>query len=74
MATPSQTKVLQAHYEAGNFGYGHAKQALYELIMERFKEEREQYNYYMNHQDAIDAALKVGAEKATEVAAKVLAR
>jgi tryptophanyl-tRNA synthetase len=36
-------------YLGGNYGYGHAKQALYELICETFKTEREKYKYYMNN-------------------------
>mgnify|MGYP000987894780 CR=1 FL=1 len=45
VATPDQTADLKAKYLAGNFGYGHAKQALFELIVEKFKTEREKYNY-----------------------------
>lgn len=65
---------MKANYENGNYGYGHAKQALYELILERFAEARERYNYYMANLNEIDAALKVGAEKASGVAKKVLNR
>ena len=54
---------MKANYENGNYGYGHAKQALYELILERFAEARERYNYYMANLNEVDAALKVGAEK-----------
>jgi tryptophanyl-tRNA synthetase len=74
MANPAQTAELKNKYEAGNFGYGHAKQALFELIVERFKEQRESYSYYMNHLDEVDAALKVGAEKASTIANEVLSR
>lgn len=65
---------MKANYENGNYGYGHAKQALYELILERFAEARERYNYYMANLNEVDAALKVGAEKASGVAKKVLNR
>jgi tryptophanyl-tRNA synthetase len=74
MANPAQTAELKNKYEAGNFGFGHAKQALFELIVERFKEQRESYSYYMNHLDEVDAALKVGAEKASTIANEVLSR
>jgi len=74
MANPAQTAELKNKYEAGNFGYGHAKQALFELIVERFKEQRESYSYYMYHLDEVDAALKVGAEKASTIANEVLSR
>ena len=65
---------MKANYENGNYGYGHAKQSLYELILERFAEARERYNYYMANLNEVDAALKVGAEKASGVAKKVLNR
>jgi len=65
---------MKANYENGNYGYGHAKQALYELILERFAEARERYNYYMANLNEVDDALKVGAEKASGVAKKVLNR
>lgn len=41
LATPEQTEVMKANYLAGNYGYGHAKQALFELIVEKFATERE---------------------------------
>ena len=55
-----------------DFGWGHAKQALFELIIERFKSEREKYNYYMSNRNELDEALALGAEKAREVANEVL--
>ena len=57
-----------------DFGWGHAKQALFELIIERFKTEREKYNYYMSNRNELDEALALGAEKAREVANGVLKR
>ena len=65
---------MKANYENGNYGYGHAKQALYELILERFEHSRERYNYYMANLNEVDAALAVGAEKAGNVADDVLKR
>jgi tryptophanyl-tRNA synthetase len=47
---------------------------LFELIVEKFKNEREKYNYYMNNLTEVDALLKVGAEKASIVANEVLSR
>ena len=74
LANESQIETMKGNYEQGNYGYGHAKQALFELIIENFAEERERYNYYMNNLNEIDAALAVGAEKATLVANRVLKR
>jgi tryptophanyl-tRNA synthetase len=74
LATSEQIEIMRNNYLGGNYGYGHAKQALFELIVEKFKTEREQYNYYMNNLAEVDTLLKVGAEKATVVARGVLAR
>jgi len=74
MASEEQIKEMRANYEGGGYGYGHAKQALYELILERFAKPRETYNHYMTHQDELENILLSGAKKATVVADKVLDR
>ena len=74
LANEEQIATMKANYENGNYGYGHAKQALYELILTTFEVQRERYNYYMQNLDKIDEALAIGAEKAKKVADKVLAR
>lgn len=74
LATEEQTAEMRRNYEAGGYGYGHAKQALYELIITRFKEEREKYDFYMQNPEKIEQALAVGAEKARLVANEVLHR
>jgi tryptophanyl-tRNA synthetase len=57
-----------------DFGYGHAKQVLFELILSKFKTEREKYNYYMSNLDEVDSLLEQGAKKASVVANSVLQR
>jgi len=57
-----------------DFGYGHAKQALFELIVAKFATEREKYNYYMSHLEELEELLQVGAKKASVVADGVLKR
>jgi len=74
LANPEQTEALRQKYLAGNFGYGHAKQALFELILDKFAEPRQRYDYYMNHKEEIDQALSQGAEKAKAVANEILNR
>ena len=74
LATPEQTEVMKANYLEGNYGYGHAKQALFELIVEKFKTEREKYNYYINNLEEVDKLLLEGAAKASAVANGVLKR
>lgn len=76
VATPEQEAEMRIKYENAtrDFGYGHAKQALFELICERFKAEREKYNYFMANPAEMEALLKIGAEKARKVANGVLAK
>jgi len=74
LASPEQIEVMRANYLGGNYGYGHAKQALFELIVENFKTEREKYAYYIANLSEVDALLKAGAQKAAAVANEVLGR
>lgn len=74
IATPEQTEILRQKYLAGNFGYGHAKTELLNLILERFKTEREKFEYYMNNLPELDAKLAEGAEKTRKIAAETLKR
>ena len=74
LGTPAQGEELAANYLGGNFGDGHAKTALLELILEEFTEAREQFDHYMAHPEEVAAALKVGAEKARPVAQATLSR
>ncbi|GIZ08073.1 tryptophan--tRNA ligase [Flavobacterium sp. UMI-01] len=74
LASTEQIEAMRANYLGGNYGYGHAKQALFELIVEKFKTERERYNYYMDNLTEVDALLKKGADKAGIVASGVLNR
>ena len=74
LASDEQIVEMRANYEGGNYGYGHAKQALYELITDTFSEVRAKYHHYMENKHEIDEALEVGAEKASKVANDVLQR
>ena len=74
LGTPEQIEEMSANYLAGNYGYGHAKQALYELVLTKFEEPREKFDYYMSHLEEVDEALAIGAEKARKVADEVLSR
>lgn len=74
LATKEEVESMKTNYENGGYGYGQAKQALFELIIEKFAIPRERYAYYMNQLDEIDNALTVGAEKAKSVADMVLKR
>jgi tryptophanyl-tRNA synthetase len=72
LATPEQTELMRANYLAGNYGYGHAKQALFEVIIAKYATVREKYNYYINNLEEVDKLLLEGAAKASVVADGVL--
>ena len=74
LANESQVEQMRANYIGGNYGYGHAKQALFELILDRFAKERGIFNHLMENPSEIEAALSVGAQKAKSVAQEVLKR
>jgi tryptophanyl-tRNA synthetase len=74
LASNSEIETMKANYENGNYGYGHAKQALFELIISKFSNQRERYNYFMENLNEIDKALTIGAKKAKVVANDVLNR
>lgn len=74
LASTEEVETMRSNYQGGNYGYGHAKQALFELIVNKFSEERERYQYFMQNPSEVDAALAQGATKAREVADGVLKR
>jgi len=74
LAKPEEIAEMRSKYLGGNYGYGHAKKELFALILERFKKERELYDYYMNNPAEIDKKLQEGAKKAKVVAHSVLKR
>lgn len=74
IAAPDAVAEMRNNYENGGYGYGHAKQALYELILEKFEKERTRFQYLMHNQKEIEEALAVGAKKARKVAQEVIQR
>ncbi|MGC6438357.1 MAG: tryptophan--tRNA ligase [Flavobacteriaceae bacterium] len=74
LANPNQIETMKSNYSSGNYGYGHAKQALFELICEKFSQQRNLYNHYINHPEEVEKALAKGAQKASVVANEVLNR
>jgi tryptophanyl-tRNA synthetase len=74
LANEAQITTMRENYLAGNYGYGHAKQALFELILEKFSESRSRFDHLMANTAEIEAALEIGAKKAKAVAQEVLQR
>ncbi len=74
IGTPEQTEALRQKYVAGGFGYGHAKQELYELMLTTFAEPRKKFAYYMENLAELDKELQKGEEKARDIASGTLDR
>ncbi len=74
MASPEDIAQMRANYTGGNYGYGHAKQALFELIITKYEKERNRYWELIEDKDKIDAELFKGAEKARKIGMEVLNR
>lgn len=74
LASNDQVNEMRGNYTGGNYGYGHAKQALFELIAEKFAEPRKIFNHYMENPEELDNKLKAGEEKARVIATEVLDR
>lgn len=74
LGNAEQVQQMEKNYRQGNYGYGHAKQALFELILQKFEKERSAYNYLMENKQILDEALKEGASKAQVIANDVLNR
>lgn len=72
MASDEQIATMRANYEAGGYGYGHAKKELFELIMDKFAREREIFNYYMENEADLEAKLQEGEKKAEIIAKETM--
>ena len=74
LASDAQITEMRQNYEQGGYGYGHAKQALFELIRDTFATERERYNYYTENAIELHQELEQGEARAREIAQAVLSR
>lgn len=74
IASEEEKEAMRKKYQEGNYGYGHAKQELYELILRRYGKEREAFNFYMSNVGELDKKLERGEAKAREIAKNVLDR
>ncbi len=72
LATHEQTKSLKEKYLAGNYGYGHAKNELLQLILDQFSSARQRYFELMNNTSLLEEELKKGASKARSIGQPIL--
>jgi tryptophanyl-tRNA synthetase len=74
LASEAEVQAMRENYIGGNYGFGHAKQALFELILSKFEKQRIRFDELMANSSEIDAALQIGAQKAHSIANAVLKR
>jgi len=74
VAGPEAVAEMEASYRAGGYGYGHAKTALFEAILDRFADSRAEFDRLMAQPEAVHAVLRQGADKARPVAQATLSR
>ena len=74
LANKNQVNELKSKYISGGYGYGNAKQELFELICINYKSQREMFMHLIQNPQIIDQELKEGAKKAREIARNVLVR
>ena len=74
IADENQTNEMKNKYQNGGYGYGHAKNDLFNLILEKYKDNRSKFDYLMSNKKEIDLILSEGAKKAESIASQVLKR
>jgi tryptophanyl-tRNA synthetase len=72
IATPEQQTQMRNKYLAGNYGYGHAKAELLELMLSYFSKERETYTRLMENEAELESILAEGATKARKIITEVI--
>ena len=74
LATEKESLSLKQKYIEGNYGYGEAKKELFQLICDKYKAEKEKFDYLMENKNILDAEFIKGAKKARRIAREVLTR
>jgi tryptophanyl-tRNA synthetase len=73
-ADPEKIAALDARYRGGNFGYGHAKQELFEVVEDALAGPQARYAELSADPGYVDDVLAAGAQKARCIAAETVGR
>lgn len=71
-ASKEELEALKANYLAGGFGYGNAKKALLEKVLEYFAEARARREELAQNPQKIQEIMEAGAEKARKLAKETM--
>ena len=74
IAENNHVNEIKNKYKSGGYGYGHAKTELFEIILSKYKTQRDKYNHLMSNKNEIDTVLLDGASRAKATANEVLSR
>ncbi|HYG38999.1 MAG TPA: tryptophan--tRNA ligase [Cytophagales bacterium] len=74
VAEPSQVDEMRKNFLKGGYGYGHAKTALFEVLLDKFSEQRKTFDFYINNPGELEKKLIEGEKKAGEIARNVLGK
>ncbi len=72
LASETQIAEMRNNYTKGGYGYGHAKTALYELILSKFERPRARFNELMSNTELLEKELQIGEAKARKIAQEKL--
>jgi tryptophanyl-tRNA synthetase len=73
-ADPDELAEMRDNYEAGGYGYGHAKQALFEKMEAYFEPYRREFERLLEHPEDLEEVLLDGARKVRPVVEEVMGR
>ena len=73
-ANEKQLETMRENYRAGNYGYGHAKQALFEAMWEYFEPMRRRREELANNLDYVWDILNKGGQRASDEAEKTMVK
>ncbi len=74
VAEPDKIEEMHQNYLAGGYGYNYAKKELLDALLEKYKEPRKIFDYYVANTTLLEKNLIKGANKARPIAQEVLER
>lgn len=74
LAEDTQVKEMRDKYLGGNYGYGHAKKELFELVLDKYEQPRKVFAALMADVATLEGLLIEGEKKAFRVAEAVIER
>lgn len=72
VANETQIEKMRENYRKGGYGYGHAKKELLEVLLHKYKNEREVFDFYISNLKELESKLKIGEKKAEIIAKKTI--